>query len=159
MRKLYLFLIVFLFFACSSAPPKPAFSDFLEIRAIADEDPLAHRFASLSGEIYRLGDPIILGRAISRIQIQQVPTGKFDMLLTLTGAEDARWRRYTRRRIGQEVALLIDGKVQTVFPIADPGEPEEDKVLVLTVPSVAESEKDAEKLEQFVERARPARKE
>ncbi len=151
MRKAFPLLALLLLAACSSAPTRPAFSDFLEIREVIDDDPLAHQFLSLSGEEYRLGDPAISGRAVNRFQIKGAAAEQFDMLITLTGAEDARWRRFARSRIGKAAALVVDGKVRTIFKVTDPGPPAEDKLLVLTIPAVSSSQEDAEKLEQFID--------
>ncbi|MCZ7557979.1 MAG: hypothetical protein M5R41_16385 [Bacteroidia bacterium] len=160
MRKVLPLLALLLFASCSGTPDKPAFSDFLEIRDIVEDDPLAHQFASLGGEKYRLGDPMIYGRSVNRFQIKAVSPEQYDMLITLTGAEDARWRRFARSRIGKTVALVVDGKVQATFPVIDPGPPAEDKLLVITIPAVCESEKDAQRLEQFLETSKkPLKKE
>jgi preprotein translocase subunit SecD len=160
MRKvLPLFSLLFIL-ACSGAPPRPAFSDFLEIRDITEDDPLTHQFVSVSGEKYRLGDPVITGRAVNRFQIKSATDERFDMLVTLTGAEDARWRRFARSRIGKQVALVVDGKVRTTFAVADPGAPEEGKLLILTISGVADSQKEADVLEQFIEASKkPVKKE
>ena len=150
MRFLPLVLLILFAAGCGSAPVRPAFTDFLEIREMQTDDPLASRFESKDGDEYRLGDPVLSGKHISRFQVKPGTGEMFDLHLTLTGAMEARWRRFARSR-GREAALLVDGRVCCVFPVADPGAPKEGSVLIITIPDVAETQEEAEQMERFFE--------
>ncbi|MDT8324170.1 MAG: hypothetical protein RRA94_08670 [Bacteroidota bacterium] len=150
MRFLPLLLLLLLIASCGSAPVRPTFADFVEIREIQSDDPLASRFLSESGDEYRLGDPVLSGKQISRFQVKPGKGETYDLHLTLTGAMEARWRRFARSR-GREAALVVDGKVCCVFTVADPGEPTEGSVLILTVPDVATTSEQAAEMERFLE--------
>jgi len=158
MRKVFPLFVLLFCVACSGTPDKPAFTDFLEIREVADDDPLAHQFLTVEGESMRLGDPAIYGRTVNRFQIKRISDEQFDLLLTLTGAEDARWRRFARGRIGKQAALVVNGKIQRLFTVVDPGPAGEDKLLVLSIAGVAAAQEDADKLDQFIEKSKPAKK-
>ena len=157
MRTVLPLLLLLIFVACSGGDTKPAFTNYLEIRAVLDDDPLATVFKDEEGETLRLGDAVLHGRNVSRMQIKG-GSDRYDLLLTLTGAEDARWRRFARSRVGKPAALVLDGRVRTVFNIVDPGQPEEDKLLVLTVPNVAQSPDGAQQLDTWLEANKPASK-
>ncbi len=160
MRKVLPLLSILFCIACSGASEKPAFTDFLEIREVSDDDPLAHQFMTTEGVGMRLGDPAIYGRSVNRFQMKAISEERYDLLITLIGAEDARWRRFTRSRVGKQAALVVDGKIQCVFSIADPGPAAEDKVLILTIAGVAATQEAADKLEQFIESSKkPLKKE
>lgn len=150
MRFLPLVLLALFISSCGSAPVRPSFADFVEIRELQNDDPLAARFMSESGDEYRLGDPVLTGKQISRFQVKPGAGEMYDLYLTLTGAMEARWRRFARSR-GREAALVLDGKVCCVFSVADPGAPTEGSVLVVTVPDVAETPEKAEEMERFLE--------
>lgn len=155
MRAVALLFLGLFVIACSSAPPRPVFSDFLEIREVVDDDPLAARFATADGEEHRLGDPVLAGKNISRLQIKPGKGDVFDMYMTLTGATDARWRRFARSR-GREAAVVIDGVITRIFPVEDPGVPKEKEVLIVAVPGICETQEDADRLDHFFEESKAA---
>jgi len=156
MKVAPILLLALFISACSSSPPRHVFSDFLEVREVVDEDPLAARFADADGEVHHLGDPILKGKNISRLQVKP---GKeddlYDLYMTLTGALDARWRRFARSR-GRTAALVIDGTIVRTFPVEDPGMPVENEILVVNVPGVAESQVEAERLDRFFQESKAA---
>lgn len=155
--SLPLLLSLAVLFSCSSQPARPVFSDYLEVREVKSDDPLAAKFTDAEGEEYRLGDPIVTGKATSRLQVKRVSDERYDLLVTLLAAEDARWRRFARSR-GRQAALVIDGRVRCVFDVADPGEAKENEVLVVAIPNAAQTEEEAARLDTFLEERRTARK-
>ncbi|MCB2205207.1 hypothetical protein KQI65_10695 [bacterium] len=156
MRIPAILFLSLLFFSCSSTPNRPAFSDFLEIREVQADDPLALRYETRDGEEIRLGDPVLSGKNISRFQVKPGKTDLFDLYITLTGAEEARWRRFARSR-GREAALVIDGKVRCLFEVPDPGDPQAGAVIVVPIPEVAETQEEADELERFLEDNKPVK--
>ena len=157
MKHAPLLLLLILLAACSSSSTKPVFSDFMEVREIKADDPLAAKFLDLDGEEYRLGDPVVSGKSVSRLQVKRISDERFDLLMTLTGAEDSRWRRFARGK-GRQAALVVDGTIRSVFDVQNPGEPKENELLVVPIPSVASSQEDADKLDQFFETSQTAKK-
>jgi hypothetical protein len=151
------FLLALLVLACSSPAPRPVFSDFMEVREIKGDDPLAARFVTKDREEYRLGDPVVSGKSINRMQVKRVSDGQFDLHLTLTGADDARWRRFARSR-GRQAALVVDGTICCVFDVQDPGPAKENELLVIPITNVAQSQEEADRLDQFLEQGKAARK-
>ena len=150
-------LPIALLFACSSPSSRPVFSDYLEVREVKADDPLAAKFLDAEDEEYRLGDPVVTGKATSRLQVKRAGDERYDLLITLLAAEDSRWRRFARSR-GRQAALVIDGRVRCVFDVADPGEPKENEVLVVAIPNVAHTAEEAEQLDTFLEERRMAKK-
>jgi hypothetical protein len=157
MRIHFLSLFGLLLLGCSSAAPRPVFSDFLEVRELQEDDPLALRFSSRDGEEYRLGDPILSGKSISRLQIKPGADDLYDLYITLTGAMDSRWRRFARSR-GRQAAVVVDGKVCCTFNVQDPGPARENEVLIITIPGVAESAEEAEEMDRFFEESKKPKK-
>ena len=157
MKSAPLLLLALFLFACSSAPTRPVFSDYMEVRELKADDPLAAKFTNTEGEEFRLGDPIVTGKAIARLQVKRANDEKFDLYVTLTGAEDSRWRRFARSK-GRQAALVIDGIVCCVFDVQDPGPPKENEVLVFQIPNVAQSQEEADKLDRYLEDGRVAKK-
>ncbi|GEM_PF-1345864 len=157
MKAPFLLLLGLLIAACSSTPPRPVFSDFMEIREVVDEDPLAARFADEDGEQHHLGDPVVSGKNISRLQIKPGKDDMYDLHMTLTGSQDARWRRFARSR-GRTAALVIDGTIVRTFPVENPGMPIENEVLIVTIPGIADSQDDAERLDRFFQESKAATK-
>ncbi len=157
MRNAPLFLFVLLVLSCSSTPTRPVFSDFMEIREIKDDDPLAAKFSTKDGAEYRLGDPIVSGKTVSRFQVKRMSDDQFDLHVTLTGADNSRWRRFSRSK-GRQAALVIDGSIATIFKVMDPGQAEENEVLVVRIPSAAQTEEDAEKLDTYLESNRTTKR-
>ena len=49
---------------------------------------------------------MVSGKSISRLQVKRISEERFDLLMTLTGAEDSRWRRFARSR-GRQAALVV----------------------------------------------------
>ncbi|MBR9977383.1 MAG: hypothetical protein KFH87_04785 [Bacteroidetes bacterium] len=121
------------------------------------DDLLASRFRNAEGEEYRLGDPVIMGKSASRLQVKRVSDDRYDLYVTLLGVDDARWRRFARSR-GRQAALVVDGVIRSVFDVQNPGTPVEGEVLIVPVPNAASSETEAEKLDRFLEDNRPARR-
>ena len=158
MKHAPLFLpLLLLLAACSSAPVKPVFSDFMEIREIRNDDPLAAKFADAEGEEFRLGDPVVSGKSVSRLQVKRVSDERFDLLMTLSGADDSRWRRFARSR-GRQAALVVDGTIRSIFEVSDPGMPVENQLLIVTIPSVAATQEDADGLDRFLEDGKAAKR-
>jgi hypothetical protein len=157
MKAAALLLLVLVFSACSSPPPRPVFSDFLEIREVVDDDPLAARYTTAEGEEHHLDDPVVSGKHISRLQLKPGTDDRFDLVMTLTGAQDARWRRFARSR-GRQAALVIDGRISRIFTVEDPGIPVENEALMITIPGVAETREDADKLDLYFEEKKTAMK-
>jgi hypothetical protein len=157
MRIAIPFILTILIAACSSAPPRPVFSDFMEIRGIQEDDPLAAKFSNKEGEIFRLGDPVISGNSVTRLQIKRLGDEQFDLHVTLTGAEDSRWRRFARSR-GRQAALVVDGSIHCIFDVADPGAPIENEMLVVRVPNVARTQEEADKLDLYLENSKTAKR-
>ncbi|MBR9974178.1 MAG: hypothetical protein KFF77_01225 [Bacteroidetes bacterium] len=149
--------LLLLLAACSSTPVKPVFSDFMEIREIRNDDPLAAKFADAEGEEFRLGDPVVSGKSVSRLQVKRVSDERFDLLVTLTGADDSRWRRFARSR-GRQAALVVDGTIRSIFEVQDPGEAKENEMLVVAIPSVTDAQEDADRLDQFFEESKAAKR-
>ncbi|MFA6233158.1 MAG: hypothetical protein WC824_03065 [Bacteroidota bacterium] len=157
MRLAFLFILTILIAACSSAPPRPVYSDFMEIRGIKNDDPLAAKFSNAEGEEFRLGDPVVSGKSVARFQVKRVSDDQFDLHVTLMGAEDSRWRRFARSK-GRKAALIIDGSVRCVFDVADPGPPVENEVLVVRVPNAAGTQEEADKLDRYLEDNKAAKR-
>ena len=153
MKAVPLLLLALLITACSSAPPRHIFSDFLEVREVVDEDPLAARFADTDGEVHHLGDPVVSGKNISRLQIKPGKDDMYDLYMTLTGAQDARWRRFARSR-GRTAALVIDGTIVRTFPVEDPGMPVENEILVVTISGITDSQEEADRLDGFFQESK-----
>ena len=61
------------------------------LREIKDDDPLAAKFSTKDGAEYRLGDPIVSGKTVSRFQVKRMSDDQFDLHVTLTGADNSRW--------------------------------------------------------------------
>jgi hypothetical protein len=157
MKFVALLMLGILFSACSSSPSRPVFSDFLEIRELQEDDPLTLKFQTKDGEEFRLGDPVISGKAVSRFQIKPGKDEMYDLHMTLTGVMDARWRRFARSR-GRQAALVVDGVINTIFDVQDPGPPKENEVLVVTIYNVAESQEESETLDNFLEASKEKKK-
>lgn len=157
MRIAVFVLFSILLYSCSSTPSRPLFSDYMEVREIRSDDLLASRFRDTEGEEYRLGDPVIMGKSVSRLQVKRVSDDRYDLYVTLLGVDDARWRRFSRSR-GRQAALVVDGVIRSVFDVQNPGTPVEGEVLIVPIPNVASSEIDAEKLDRFLEDNRPAKR-
>ena len=146
--KIVLFSIALLVFAGCSSSSVPPFSEFMEIRRVADDDPLATRFETVDGEEIRLGDKVISGKNISRFQFKQGEEG-YDLYITLLHAEETRWRKFAWSRRPREAAMLINGKVHTVFSTVRPPKAEEKTALIVRIPAVAETEEEAKSLDNF----------
>lgn len=157
MRTVPVFLLAFFLISCSSTPERPAFSDFMEIREVKADDPLAAKFYNEEEEEIRLGDPIVTGKTVSRLQVKPFSEDQFDLHVTLLGADDSRWRRFARSR-GRKAALIVNGKVRSVFDVADPGAPTEGELLVVRVPAVARTQEAADALDSYLETGRTARR-
>lgn len=157
MKAAPILLLALFISACSSSPPRHVFSDFLEVREVVDEDPLAARFADEDGEVHHLGDPILQGKNISRLQVKPGKDDMYDLYITLTGALDARWRRFARSR-GRTAALVIDGTIVRTFPVQDPGMPVENEILIVSIPGVTDSQDEAERLDRFFEESKASAK-
>jgi hypothetical protein len=157
MKSAPLLLLTLFLIACSSAPTRPVFSDFMEVRELKADDPLAAKFTDKEGEEFRLGDPIVTGKAVARLQVKRGSDEKFDLYVTLTGAEDSRWRRFARSK-GRQAALVVDGSVCCIFDVQDPGPPKENEVLVFQIPNVAQSQEEADKLDRYLEDGKAAKK-
>lgn len=157
MRIAILALFAIILSACSSPPPRPVFSDFMEIRGLKGDDPLATKFSNKDGEEIRLGDPVISGKTVTRTQVKRVSDEQFDLHITLSGAENSRWRRFARDK-RRQAALVVDGTICCVFEVADPGPPVENELLVVRIPDVAQSQEEADTLDKFLEDNRSAKK-
>ncbi len=157
MRILLLALATIILTACSSAPPRPVFSDFMEIRGLKGDDPLAAKFSDKEGEEIRLGDPVVSGRSVARLQVKRVSDDQFNLHVTLTGAEDSRWRRFARNK-RRKAALVVDGTVRRVFKVEDPGPPVENELLIIRIADVAQSQEEADKLDLYLEEGKASRK-
>lgn len=153
----FLFIAALILVSCSSTPSRPVFSDFMEIREIKDDDPLAAKFSTKEGEEYRLGDPIVQGKNVSRLQLKSISDEQFDLHVTLMGAEDSRWRRFARSK-GRQAALVVDGSILCIFKVTDPGPPVENELLVVRIPNVTQEKEEAEKLDSFFENSRTAKR-
>jgi len=159
MRLSILVSVLLLFSACASKDAVPGFIDFLEIRGLSPDDALAPVFSDMDGVKHRLGDPIFSGRTLGRFQFKQINPERFDLLLTLTGVDEVRWQRFARSRTGDQAALLINGKIYSMFTVVSPGIPEEGKAFVLTIPEITKRQEEAERLDQYFESRKSARKE
>ena len=157
MKTAVIMVLAVLFAACSSAPTRPVFSDFMEIRELQEDDPLTLTFQTREGEEVRLGDPVISGKNVSRFQVKENKEGIFELHITLTGAMDARWRRFARSR-GRIAARVVDGTIRGMFDVENPGPPVENELLVITIPDVATSLEDAEALDEYLERSKTKKK-
>ncbi|MFZ1731152.1 MAG: hypothetical protein WBQ23_05215 [Bacteroidota bacterium] len=157
MRIATLAIFAIIFSACSSTPARPAFSDFMEIRGIKNDDPLAAKFVDKDGEEFRLGDQVVSGKTITRLQVKRVSDERFDLFVTLSGVEDLRWRRFVRSKVDQ-AALVIDGSICCIFNVTDPGPQVENKLLVVCIPDVAQSQEEADKLDRYLEDGKAARR-
>lgn len=157
MKPAVILMLAILFAACSSSPTRPVFSDFMEIRELQEDDPLTLTFQTREGEEVRLGDPIISGKNVSRFQVKENKDGAFELHITLTGAMDARWRRFARSR-GRVAALVVDGTIRSIFDVENPGLPVEKQLLVVTIPGVANDLEDAEALDDYLERSKTKKK-
>ena len=127
---LSIFLLVLSGCSSSSVPP---FSEFMEIRKVADDDPLATKFESVDGEVVLLGDKVISGKDVSRFQLKQGEEG-YDLYITLLHAEETRWRKFAWSRRPRQAAMLLNGKVHTVFSTVRPPKAEEKKWRLLVQP-------------------------
>ncbi|MBE0642763.1 MAG: hypothetical protein IH600_01660 [Bacteroidetes bacterium] len=153
----FLFVLALILVSCSSTPPRPVFSDFMEIREIKTDDPLAAKFSTMDGDEYRLGDPIVSGKSVSRLQVKRMSDEQFDLHVTLLGADDSRWRRFARSK-GRQAALVVDGSIRCIFNVVDPGPPVENELLVVRVPDVAQTQEEADKLDTYLEEGKAAKR-
>lgn len=143
---------------CAGAPSRPVFSDFMEVREIREDDALAQKFLDREGETYRLGDPVVTGKQVSRLQIKPNAEESYDLIMTLTGVHEVRWRKFARRG-GRQAALVVDGTVCCLFTVADPGPAGTGTLMAVVVPHVAESQEEAEEMEAYFENNRSTKKE
>ncbi|PLX31023.1 MAG: hypothetical protein C0600_06820 [Ignavibacteria bacterium] len=157
MKTAVIMMLAVVFTACSSSPTRPVFSDFMEIRELQTDDPLTLTFQTREGEEVRLGDPVISGKNVSRFQVKENKDGEFELHITLTGAMDARWRRFSRSR-GRQAALVVDGMIRSIFDVQNAGPPVENELLVVTIPDVATSLEDAEALDSYLENSKTKKK-
>jgi hypothetical protein len=149
LRSRFLFLLpallpILLWTGCGGSVPSPK-TEFMEIRPVLPDDPLAARFATDGGEEVRLGDRVTGGTGVTRSQVKEAKDGSWNLLLTLTGPDESRWRRFARST--RDAALVINGRVRTIFTTEVPGEATVGGSVTITIPGVAATEEEARQLD------------
>jgi hypothetical protein len=149
LRSRFLFLLpallpFLLWTGCGGSVPSPK-TEYMEIRPVLADDPLAARFATDSGEEVRLGDRVTGGIGVTRSQVRQAKDSSWNLILTLTGADESRWRRFARSK--REAALVINGRVRTIFTTEVPGEATVGGSVTVTIPGIADTEEEARQID------------
>lgn len=139
--SLHLLLIGFLLVSCSGS--KIVIKDAMQIRQVLAEDPLAVKLPSVDGEKVSVGDVILTERSIDRVQTKTVHESRYDLLLTVRGVEELRWKAFARKRSVSEAAFVLHGVVHRMFPVV---RPDTSLVTIIVIDSVASSEKELQRI-------------
>lgn len=129
---------------CGGSVPSPK-TEYMEIRPVLADDPLAARFLTDDGEELRLGDRLTGGSTVTRTQVKAQKDGAYSLLVTLTGPDESRWRRFARSP--RQAALLLNGRVRAVFTAEVPGEATVGGFVLITIPDAAITEEAARELD------------
>ena len=153
MRAIPVMFFLVLLSACSSTPGSTAFQgEYLEIREVMNDDPLATPYETADGTEVRLGDKILAASQVSNLRMKQNTSGSFDLLVSLTGAVQARWRRFAGSRKPHDAALLVEGRILSVFTPEVPDNTVDKEVYTFAIPGVAEDLEASEALNATFDR-------
>lgn len=130
-----------LLFSCSST--KIVIKDAMQIRQVLGDDPLAVKLPSIVGEKISVGDVILTERSIDRVQTKTVHESRYDLLLTVRGVEELRWKAFARKRGVSEAAFVLQGVVRRIFPVV---RPDTNLVTIIAIDSVASSETELQRI-------------
>ncbi|NOY06928.1 MAG: hypothetical protein GXO82_09945 [Chlorobi bacterium] len=115
--KPYLLLSIAVCILSGCAGSGRVLTDVFQVRTVAPNDPLAIPVESQSGEIIKVGDVILSERSIASTVVMDGAEGLYDLVLRLKDADNIRWKQYTRRNKGSNVAIILDGKVWSLYPV------------------------------------------
>ncbi|MBI5648004.1 MAG: hypothetical protein HY962_13825 [Ignavibacteriae bacterium] len=126
-------------------------TDIIQIRAVETEDQLAPKFENSDGEIIRLGDPILTDQTIISLLVRETAgTDSFELSIYMNDQGASRWRRIMRRK-GEQMALVVQGRVRATFVATEPINKAGTQILI---PAVATNKKDADALQEILDKKR-----
>lgn len=139
---------------CGSAPATLPIKDRVQIRPVLAGDPLAAKVPDLQGETVGVGDVVLTERSLNRIQVVKVNDTRYDLVLTVLGADGARWKTFAEKNRRRQGALIVNGTVRTTFPLTIPDEEKEGSVITIENIAADETAADALKLQLGGEQAK-----
>ena len=153
MKSLLLLLPLLLLAACGGSSGVSKTGDVIQIRPVLDDDPLAAKFETTDGDEIRLGDPILSDQFINSLLVRESGAETFELSVYMTEFGAGRWRKIMKRT-SLQLALVVQGRVRTVFA---PSLPVNKTGTQILVPAVASTQEEADKLQTILDTKKSVR--